>query len=120
MLVALTFPTTLMMLRRVNGPSTASTLYTLRPLRRARAVALFGDEPGRTGSGVLGTIRFKILKAPSTNEPLSCDLTPQDIVLVDSSSEDIALNLYTLTNGCFLFTHPNEPIATRTTETAIT
>jgi hypothetical protein len=57
------------------------------------AVTLLGDEPGKTGSGTLGTIVLK------SNARGNTTLEIRDLVLVDPSATPIPTTEYTVENG---------------------
>jgi hypothetical protein len=70
------------------------------------AVSKLGDVPGSTGSGVLGTITFKIIKAPPP--ALSCNLTLKDITFLDPEGKDITV--YEVEHGYYEFSPPKPPV----------
>jgi hypothetical protein len=71
------------------------------------AVTLMADEPGKTGSGTLVTITFKITKAPPPTEPVSCNLELREAIFVDPDMKDIKV---TLEHGYYEFSPPRPSV----------
>jgi len=69
-------------------------------------VTFLGDVPGSTGSGVLATVTFQIIKAPPPQ--LSCDLELKDIVFLDPEGTDILD--YEVEHGIYEFSAPAPPV----------
>jgi hypothetical protein len=69
-------------------------------------VSKLGDVPGSTGSGVLTTVTFEIIKAPPP--ALSCDLELKDIIFLDPDGNDVTE--YDVEHGYFEFSPPKPPI----------
>jgi hypothetical protein len=68
------------------------------------AAALLAPEEGKTGSGILADVTFRILKSPSANETLSCDLGLAQVIMVGPSAQVISPDDYTIVDGWFVFT----------------
>jgi len=73
------------------------------------AATLMADEPGKTGEGTIATITFKIIKAPSTGQNISCTLELADVLLADPSALAIPQDQYDVLNGNYLFFIPAGP-----------
>jgi hypothetical protein len=71
------------------------------------AVTLLAEEPGKTGSGTLVTITFKITKAPPPTEPVSCNLELRDVLFTDPDIKDIAV---ILEHGYYEFSPPRPSV----------
>lgn len=69
-------------------------------------VTFLGDVPGSTGSGVLATVTFEIIKAPPPQ--LNCDLELKDIVFLDPEGNDILE--YDVEHGIYEFSAPGPPV----------
>jgi hypothetical protein len=66
--------------------------------------------PGSTGSGVLGTITFKIIKAPPP--ALSCNLELKDMILLDPAGNEASAEVE---HGYYEFTPPKTPVYLKVT-----
>jgi hypothetical protein len=64
--------------------------------------------PGSTGSGVLGTITFKIITAPPTAKSVSCDLKINNIILLDPAGNTITT--YDVVHGYYEYAAPKPPL----------
>ena len=68
-------------------------------------VTKLGDVPGSTGSGVLATVTFEIIKAPPP--PLSCLLEIKDVVLLDPDGNEVTAEIE---HGYYEFSPPKPPV----------
>ena len=71
------------------------------------APTLLGDEPGKTGSGILVTITFNITAAPPPAGVLSCPLELQAVKFADP---DITPITVTAENGYYEYAAPKPPL----------
>ncbi|MCM8757693.1 MAG: cohesin domain-containing protein [Candidatus Omnitrophica bacterium] len=69
-------------------------------------VTKLGDVPGSTGSGILATATFKIIKAPPPT--LKCDLEITDITFLDPAGNSITE--YDVEHGYYEFSAPKPPV----------
>lgn len=96
-------------------PSLPANIFVVDPGTRNQttglvsfAVTLLGDEAGATGSGTISTIKFKITKAPTT-ENLTSTLELKDVILVDVDINQIPQDQYDIINGTYAFSAPAAP-----------
>jgi hypothetical protein len=68
------------------------------------AVTLLGSESGKTGSGTIATVTFKITQAPTTgNITSTLSLPPGELILVDPDSNEISQTQYDIVNGNYTY-----------------
>jgi len=69
--------------------------------------SLLGAAPGKTGSGVLATVTFKIIKAPPPAGAVSCILEIEDTGFLDYDLDPCTL---TIQNGYYEFSPPRPSV----------
>jgi hypothetical protein len=73
------------------------------------AATLTGDEPGKTGSGTIGTVTLKIIAEPPAGESLSSQIELKDVTLVDPNTVQIPPANYDVVPATFSFEAPPPP-----------
>jgi hypothetical protein len=73
------------------------------------AAALLSPELGKTGGGILSTVTFQILTAPTAGGSLASTIGLTGVILVDPSANPIASSSYDVLAASFAYSTPPPP-----------